>query len=644
MQPLVSILIPCYNAGPWIAQCIRSALDQTYANKEVVVVDDGSRDNSLEVIRSFGDRIRYEAGPNRGGNAARNRLLQLSAGEWLEFLDADDFLLPQKIEKQIAMLGAQPALDVIYSPVLHQYGEVALEQLSRVEDDDLYANYFRWAYFSTTVLLLRKAAVIEVGGWKEDQRVCQEHELMLRLILAGKSFGLMREALGVNRVESNESVSRRSPLVTLRQKMALSDQLEAHLLVRGEMTELRRVALSQARFRAARAAYAWEKTWARSLCAKALATGPFVPPTSVNPYFIYCFRAFGFDVAERLASVHRKFFGVTLDNPSPMGSGTFRKVASNLNSGVGALGLRVLPESKSLITLVFHAVVDEAEGPRCGSLNPRYVISVGQFECCVNYYLKHGFEAVSPLDILRGLSPEKRYVMFTFDDGYANNLKVLPILERHRVPATFALITDCVLLNRPFWWDVVYEKRNLRGDDPGSICREVDALVHENSSIIERRLVDRYGPEVLSPSTERNRPMRPDEVRELAKHPLVFWANHSARHEFLPDCQPDDIRRTVGQAQEALRDLTGSPSVAMVYPYGANNEIVRRICWDMGLRLGFTMGSVKYPLELNGTADGAMAIPRFGIYPDRDMEAQCLETRIDWKPSWLLWGRPAYRP
>src|SRR5262245_26284876 len=103
MKPLVSIPIPCFNAGRWIAECIQSALDQTYPHKEVIVVDDGSSDNSLEIIRGFGNRIRFETGPNRGGNVTRNRLVQLSQGEWLSFLDADDFLLQRKIEKQIAI-------------------------------------------------------------------------------------------------------------------------------------------------------------------------------------------------------------------------------------------------------------------------------------------------------------------------------------------------------------------------------------------------------------------------------------------------------------------------------------------------------------------------------------------------------------
>src|SRR6476646_1430405 len=98
---LVSILTPCYNAERWIAQCIESALAQTWPQKVVIVVDDGSSDASLTIIKTFGDQIRWETGPNRGGNAARNRLLDLARGEWLQYLDADDYLLTGKIERQM---------------------------------------------------------------------------------------------------------------------------------------------------------------------------------------------------------------------------------------------------------------------------------------------------------------------------------------------------------------------------------------------------------------------------------------------------------------------------------------------------------------------------------------------------------------
>src|SRR5580692_7261445 len=120
---LVSILIPCFNAEKWVAQAIESALAQTWPKKEVFVVDDGSTDASLEIIRHFDGRVRWETGPNRGGGAARNRLLQLAGGEWLQYLDADDFLLPQKLERQSEFARLHSDCDVIYSPTIWEKRE-----------------------------------------------------------------------------------------------------------------------------------------------------------------------------------------------------------------------------------------------------------------------------------------------------------------------------------------------------------------------------------------------------------------------------------------------------------------------------------------------------------------------------------------
>ncbi|MEZ6146240.1 MAG: glycosyltransferase [Planctomycetaceae bacterium] len=104
-EPLVSIIIPCYNAAEFVAEAIESAAGQTYGNVEVIVIDDGSTDESVDVLRSFGDRIRWETGPNRGACAARNRGLELAQGEIVQFLDSDDLLHPGKLDIQVPLLS-----------------------------------------------------------------------------------------------------------------------------------------------------------------------------------------------------------------------------------------------------------------------------------------------------------------------------------------------------------------------------------------------------------------------------------------------------------------------------------------------------------------------------------------------------------
>jgi glycosyltransferase involved in cell wall biosynthesis len=90
---VISVVIPCFNAAATIAATIESALMQDLA-REVIIVDDGSSDSSAAVIRSFGDKVTAHFGPNQGASAARNRGASLARGEWIQFLDSDDLLLP----------------------------------------------------------------------------------------------------------------------------------------------------------------------------------------------------------------------------------------------------------------------------------------------------------------------------------------------------------------------------------------------------------------------------------------------------------------------------------------------------------------------------------------------------------------------
>ena len=98
MTPLVSILIPAFNAQEWIAETIQSALRQTWPRKEIIVLDDGSADETLVVARRFeSDEVRVISQPNQGAAAARNQALALSRGDYIQWLDADDFFLRTRL-------------------------------------------------------------------------------------------------------------------------------------------------------------------------------------------------------------------------------------------------------------------------------------------------------------------------------------------------------------------------------------------------------------------------------------------------------------------------------------------------------------------------------------------------------------------
>jgi glycosyltransferase involved in cell wall biosynthesis len=114
-SPKVSVVIPVFNGERFIGEAVRSALDQTFRDFEIIVVDDGSTDQTAKVVRQFSDRVIYSRQENRGAGAARNYGVSCARGEWIAFLDADDVWYPQKLAVQLEIAAMNPAVSFLYS-------------------------------------------------------------------------------------------------------------------------------------------------------------------------------------------------------------------------------------------------------------------------------------------------------------------------------------------------------------------------------------------------------------------------------------------------------------------------------------------------------------------------------------------------
>ena len=128
---LVSIVIPTYNRAYIIAATIESALRQTYANVEVLVADDGSKDDTRAIVEAFGDpRVRYLWQPNAGCPAARNLAIRHARGEFIALLDSDDRWMPWKLEAQVALLRAHPEVGMVWTDMtaVNDAGELVEER------------------------------------------------------------------------------------------------------------------------------------------------------------------------------------------------------------------------------------------------------------------------------------------------------------------------------------------------------------------------------------------------------------------------------------------------------------------------------------------------------------------------------------
>lgn len=127
--PSISVVIPCYNAAAFLRATIESILGQTQPVLEVIVVDDGSTDDSARIAESFGPPVRVISQPNQGESAARNRGIEAAAGDWVAFLDADDLWLPTKVERQADVIRSAPADVVCVTSDFFLFGEGQKERL-----------------------------------------------------------------------------------------------------------------------------------------------------------------------------------------------------------------------------------------------------------------------------------------------------------------------------------------------------------------------------------------------------------------------------------------------------------------------------------------------------------------------------------
>lgn len=180
--PVVSVIIPCYNKARFVGEAIESALSQTYPHVEVIAVDDGSTDETPDVIRSFGDRVVFLQQRNRGTSAARQLALERASGELIGLLDHDDRWLPHKLERQ-APLFSDPEVAIVTGPyyVMNEAGERLRE--SAPPDPDRFGvhEWKRENHIGTNNTMFRRDAALNAGGFDPTIRGCDDWDLWVRI-------------------------------------------------------------------------------------------------------------------------------------------------------------------------------------------------------------------------------------------------------------------------------------------------------------------------------------------------------------------------------------------------------------------------------------------------------------------------------
>jgi len=195
--PLISVIIPVYNCEKYLAEAITSVLSQTYQNTEVLIVDDGSTDNSQNVGKRFArqGQVKYLYQANQGIGAARNRALSVAKGEFFALLDADDVWLEDKLTWQMKEFERNPELDMIFGFV-QQFFSPELHRQTDKEIEKPMAGYF------PGTLVIKKESFLKVGHFATDWTVGEFVEWFLRAQEVGLKSLLLRQVVMKRRIHT----------------------------------------------------------------------------------------------------------------------------------------------------------------------------------------------------------------------------------------------------------------------------------------------------------------------------------------------------------------------------------------------------------------------------------------------------------
>lgn len=245
-QPKVSVIIPAYNSAKYLPDAIASVLEQTYTSYEIIVINDGSTDNTREVIEPYLDRIRYFEQENQGVSATRNRGIYLARGDLIAFLDADDLFFPDKLAKQAAILEAQPEIGLVNSGfrlITEDGAEITtIERWHKIPE----LTPEVWLLHKPVLpsaMMFRKEWLLKVSGFDSRFFASEDVDIVLRMVIWGCQSTWLKE-ITVSYRQHETSASWRNPI----RQMENAELMQECFLAREDLPESLRALEQQARY------------------------------------------------------------------------------------------------------------------------------------------------------------------------------------------------------------------------------------------------------------------------------------------------------------------------------------------------------------------------------------------------------------
>lgn len=209
---MISVIVPCYNAQEFIHRAVESVLQQTYKDWELLLVDNNSTDGTLALLQGYQEQypgqVKVLQEFKKGAPAARNLGLQVAKGDWIQFLDADDELFPDKLERQMSRYADTADLVIgNFNRVVRIKG-ITVKIAKKPYTDNIWASLVTARLGITSANLWKKVMVVKVNGWDETLSSSQEYDLMFRMLQEGARIVFDIESISANIYYENNSITR----------------------------------------------------------------------------------------------------------------------------------------------------------------------------------------------------------------------------------------------------------------------------------------------------------------------------------------------------------------------------------------------------------------------------------------------------
>lgn len=297
---MVSIIITFIDEYDFLAEAVKSAMDQTSDELELIVVCNlPDLPQEYQPITDLKSNFSFIHEPKQGSAYARNAGLQKASGEWVQFLDVDDLIMPEKIQHQLV----RSADTAIVSPHIFKYVDGTLQD-SKWLPEDTWIGILNSGLGSTSSMLWHRETLLSIGGWSANYHSHQEYELLFRLAAQGYEITKVDLHETIVRQRISGSITLNTQSIRIREGIQLREKIWEFLKQKDMATTDRKNAFLQYVFRQLRGLYRQDRQEALSVFQKLYALEKFVPENNGIPFYNILYRSFGFRTTESIFAIY----------------------------------------------------------------------------------------------------------------------------------------------------------------------------------------------------------------------------------------------------------------------------------------------------------------------------------------------------